>query len=73
MRSAGSRAYWLRIAGYFVAAQILGYLAALELHGRYPQDGCFFVVYCAFIAADEVVARLRRRRVLVAARAARKL
>jgi hypothetical protein len=62
VRAVNVRSYWLRIAAYFVVAQAAGYVIALELRGRYPQDGCFFVIYCALIALDEIASRVRRRR-----------
>jgi hypothetical protein len=46
---------------FFIVAEVLGYLLAIELRDRYPQQLCFITVFCAITALDELNSRLRRR------------
>jgi hypothetical protein len=57
---AAVRSGWFRQCCFFLAAQLLGYLLAIELRDRYPQQICFVAVFCVITAFDEL--RLRRKR-----------
>jgi hypothetical protein len=53
--------WWLRQVCFFIVAEVLGYLLAIELRDRYPQQLCFIAVFCAITALDELNSRLKRR------------
>ncbi len=50
---ASVRSWWLRQGCFFIAAQVLGYLLAIELRDRYPQQACFIAIFCIITALDE--------------------
>ena len=60
----GARSWWFRQGCFFVLAELLGYLLAVELRDRYPQEVCFIFVFCVITALDEFGAYLKRRRAM---------
>jgi hypothetical protein len=57
--------WWLRQGCFFLVAQVLGYLLAIELRDRYPQQTCFIAVFCIITAFDEFRAYRKRRREVI--------
>lgn len=56
------RAWWFRQSVIIAVSELLGYLLSVELRDRYPQEVCFFVVFCAITTLDELRARRKSRR-----------
>ena len=60
--TAFDRAWWLRQAIIIAISEVLGYLLSVELRDRYPQEICFFAVFCMITAVDELHARRKLQR-----------
>ncbi len=49
--------WWFRQGVIVAVAEVLGYLLAIELRDRYPQELCFLAVFCLMTALDEYQGR----------------